>query len=155
MIVASTERDTFAADLARFGPGALGPTPSLAESRAYCAQLARRHYENFVVASWLVPRALRPHFFSVYAYCRWADDLGDETSSPQEALALLDWWQEELEACYASTQEDCKVTLLPPGEGVERSETDEGAATIHASPSPGLRPSSPGGRGVPVTTQSC
>lgn len=48
--------------------------PSLAESRAYCAQLARRHYENFTVASWLLPRELRSHFYHIYAYCRTADD---------------------------------------------------------------------------------
>ncbi len=76
-------------------------TPSLAESRAYCAQLARRHYENFTVASWLLPRTLRPHFYHIYAYCRTADDLADETGDPARSLRLLDDWQQQLLDCYA------------------------------------------------------
>jgi squalene synthase HpnC len=67
----------------------------------YCETLARRHYENFTVVSAFLPRSLRPHMYSVYAYCRWADDLGDEIPDPRQAEALLRWWGEELEACYA------------------------------------------------------
>ena len=88
------------ADLARFGPHGIAAPPTLAEARAYCRRLAQTHYENFTVASFLVPRALRPHFHAIYAYCRWADDLADETGSADASLALLDWWQESLEACY-------------------------------------------------------
>lgn len=73
---------------------------SLAEAQEYCARLAKSHYENFLVASLFVPRELRPHFYSVYAYCRIADDLGDESGGAHNALPLLDWWQEELDACY-------------------------------------------------------
>lgn len=43
---------------------------------------------------------MRQHFYNVYAYCRWADDLADETTGPEQSLALLDWWEGELEACY-------------------------------------------------------
>jgi squalene synthase HpnC len=74
------------------------PTP--AEARDYCAQLARTHYENFSVATWFLPRRLRQHFFNVYAYCRIADDLGDEVGDRAASLALLDQWQAELDACY-------------------------------------------------------
>ncbi|MBI4201066.1 MAG: squalene synthase HpnC [Chloroflexi bacterium] len=73
---------------------------SLAEARQYCESLARTHYENFPVATFLLPRRLRPHFYAVYAYCRWADDLGDETGDRSRALALLNRWEEELRACY-------------------------------------------------------
>lgn len=66
----------------------------------YTRWLATTHYENFNVVSWLLPRALHQHFFNVYAYCRWADDLGDEVSSGERALELLDWWERELHACY-------------------------------------------------------
>jgi squalene synthase HpnC len=52
------------------------------------------------VASWLVPRSLRPHFYAVYAYCRWADDLADEVVDPARSLALLDWWSAQLDDCY-------------------------------------------------------
>jgi len=75
--------------------------PSLVEARAWCKQLAETHYENFHVASWFLPEALRPHFHSIYAYCRVSDDLGDEVGSTAAALALLDFWGRELDACYA------------------------------------------------------
>jgi len=74
--------------------------PSLAEARAWCQQLAESHYENFHVATWLLPTALRPHFHAIYAYCRISDDLGDEVGDPGAALALLDFWGHELDACY-------------------------------------------------------
>jgi squalene synthase HpnC len=74
--------------------------PTLADARAYCQQLAESHYENFHVASWFLPRELRPHFHSIYAYCRISDDLGDEVGDPAVALALLDVWGQELNACY-------------------------------------------------------
>ncbi|MGO8794374.1 MAG: squalene synthase HpnC [Candidatus Sulfotelmatobacter sp.] len=76
-------------------------TPSLEESREYCARLARTHYENFSVATWFLPQRLRQDFLNVYAYCRISDDLGDEVGDPAAALALLDEWQSELDACYA------------------------------------------------------
>jgi squalene synthase HpnC len=75
-------------------------TPTLAEARAYCKHLAETHYENFHVASWFLPKALRPHFQSIYAYCRISDDLGDEVGDRDVALALLDLWGQELDACY-------------------------------------------------------
>jgi squalene synthase HpnC len=75
--------------------------PTLDEARAYCRRLAESHYENFHVASWFLPEALRPHLHSIYAYCRISDDLGDEVGSTEVALALLDLWGRELDACYA------------------------------------------------------
>jgi squalene synthase HpnC len=74
--------------------------PTLAEAQQYCRELAETHYENFHVASWFLPKRLRPHFHSIYAYCRISDDLGDEVGSPARALALFDIWQEQLDACY-------------------------------------------------------
>jgi squalene synthase HpnC len=70
------------------------------EARAYTRWLATHHYENFNVASWLLPRRLHQHFYNVYAYCRWADDLGDEIPDREEALRLLDAWDADLEAMY-------------------------------------------------------
>jgi squalene synthase HpnC len=64
---------------------------------AACARLAREHYENFPVASLLLPRAMRPHVAAVYAFARSADDFADEgTRSPQERLRLLDDWSSRL-----------------------------------------------------------
>ena len=74
--------------------------PSLAEARAWCKQLAESHYENFHVATWFLPPALRPHFQAIYAYCRVSDDLGDEVGDTAQSLALLDLWGRELDACY-------------------------------------------------------
>lgn len=74
--------------------------PSLQEARAYCERLASTHYENFSVATWLLPPRLKQHFFNVYAYCRISDDLGDEVGDPQQSLVLLDQWEAELEQCY-------------------------------------------------------
>lgn len=91
----------FAAQLAAYGPEADDrPAPSLAEAQAYCRRLATAHYENFVVASLLLPRRLRAPFFAVYAYCRWADDLADETGDAARSLELLDWWSAQLQRCY-------------------------------------------------------
>lgn len=89
----------FATELARYGPHRVYPTVTPAAARAYCSRLARTHYENFAVASFLLPRHLLRHFHNVYAYCRWADDLADETADG-EALPLLRWWREELLRCY-------------------------------------------------------
>jgi squalene synthase HpnC len=74
--------------------------PTLEEALAYCRRLAETHYENFHVATWFLPEPLRPHFHSIYAYCRISDDLGDEVPDHSAALALLDLWGQELDACY-------------------------------------------------------
>src|SRR4051794_36742611 len=69
--------------------------------------MARAHYENFPVASRLLPAAMRPHVAAVYAYVRTADDIADEGSSPAaERLAKLDAWQRRLHAAVAVEQSD-------------------------------------------------
>jgi hydroxysqualene synthase len=73
-------------------------------ARAYgaCLALARAHYENFPVASRLLPRAMRPHVAAIYAYARVADDIADEGSAPAEdRLRQLDGWQRRLHAAVA------------------------------------------------------
>ncbi len=92
----------FEQELAQFGPSQTTSTP-LQQSLAYCTRCAKRHYENFVVASCLLPRPLRQDFHNIYAFCRWADDLADEIRDPQTSLSLLDWWQAELEQCIDGT----------------------------------------------------
>ena len=71
-----------------------------AAAEEYTRWLATHHYENFNVVSWLLPKDLHQHFYNVYAYCRWADDLGDEVPQKERALELLDWWERELDDCY-------------------------------------------------------
>ena len=74
--------------------------PTLEEARAWCHALATSHYENFHVATFLLPRRMRPHFESVYAFCRVSDDLGDESGSTATALELLNAWGLMLDECY-------------------------------------------------------
>ncbi|MBX7104688.1 MAG: squalene synthase HpnC [Gemmataceae bacterium] len=93
----------FATDLARWGPHRAYDAPPAPAARAYCRRLAETHYENFSVASMFVPRRLLRHFHNVYAYCRWSDDLADETTQGTTALQLLAWWRDELRACYDGT----------------------------------------------------
>jgi squalene synthase HpnC len=82
-------------------PAALAARYDITQAQAYTRWLATHHYENFQVVSWLLPRDLHQDFYNVYAFCRWADDLGDEIGDPAESLRLLAWWQGELEAMYA------------------------------------------------------
>lgn len=70
------------------------------ESLDYTRWLATNHYENFHVVSFLLPKHLHQDFYNVYAFCRWADDLGDEIGDPTESLRLLSWWRGELQAMY-------------------------------------------------------
>jgi len=64
-----------------------------------CQQLARAHYENFPVASRLVPPRMRPHVAAVYAYARLADDIADEGDvSVPVRHARLDEWLARLHA---------------------------------------------------------
>jgi len=93
----STTKWDFAVELALHGPRPLRRfPPSLQIARSYCARLARSHSENFTVASVLLPRRLLSHFHAIYAYCRWADDLADETGGGQHTIDLLAWWRREL-----------------------------------------------------------
>jgi squalene synthase HpnC len=70
---------------------------ALAQAYEFCARVARAHYENFTVASWLMPRAMRKHMYAIYAYARMADDFADEDRDP----AKLDEWERELDSAYA------------------------------------------------------
>ena len=74
--------------------------PTLAEAQAWCAALTKSHYENFHVATFFLPARVRPHFESIYGYCRVADDLGDEVDDPVIATRLLDSWGSMLDECY-------------------------------------------------------
>jgi hydroxysqualene synthase len=77
------------------------PEP-LARAYAACEALARSHYENFPVASRLLPPVMRPHVAAVYAFARVADDIADEGTAPAaERLAQLNAWQRRLHAAVA------------------------------------------------------
>jgi squalene synthase HpnC len=73
----------------------------LVAADAYCRELTKRHYENFIVASGLVRADLRRDLARVYAFCRTTDDLGDESASAADALDRLDRWRGEVHAMFA------------------------------------------------------
>src|SRR3989338_1718056 len=70
------------------------------ESFRYCLFLARNHYENFPVASLIVPKNLRPYIAAVYAFARIADDFADEKSYEGLRLDLLKAWENELKNIF-------------------------------------------------------
>lgn len=76
-----------------------GTPVSVEEAFAQCEQLAKTHYENFSVGTRIIPKELRKHFYSVYAYCRGVDDLGDEAEG--DRLKQLDEWGNQLDLCYS------------------------------------------------------
>lgn len=77
---------------------ASAPIPAdLADAYAWCERFARSHYENFPVASYLLPKAVRPHIAAIYAFARSADDFADEGQRPyEERYRLLEDWRELL-----------------------------------------------------------
>src|SRR3954453_1427311 len=82
-------------------PDAMSQVCTPEQGRVYTHWIPPRHYENFHVVSFLLPKRLHQDFYNVYAFCRWADDLGDEIGDKQESLRLLAWWREQLDAMYA------------------------------------------------------
>ena len=83
--------------LHRFGhPRLRSSRTALAQTRAF----TKRADENFHVVTALVPSRFRQDFANLYAFCRCADDLADETGDPSRALALLREWRNELHECF-------------------------------------------------------
>ena len=80
---------------------ALPATLDLPSAQEYCRKIAARHYENFTVATALVPGRLRQHLANVYAFARWSDDIADEASSAADAATGLAAWRRGLEACFS------------------------------------------------------
>ncbi|WP_442507863.1 squalene synthase HpnC [Novipirellula sp. SH528] len=74
---------------------------SVKQAERECRRIALSHYENFLVASVLLPRRLKQPFYNVYAFCRTADDLADESATPALALQALERCQTSLDATFA------------------------------------------------------
>ena len=97
-------------------------TTDVALASAYdaCARLARAHYENFPVASWMLPRPMRPHIAAIYAFARIADDFADEGDvAPEERLSRLDAWGERLRRSVATSTTDRTGLGNPGSSGAE------------------------------------
>lgn len=78
----------------------------------YCEQRARTHYENFPVASWLLPRKVRRPIAVIYAFARNADDFADEGDlNTEERLALLQGYGEKLRQIEAGEALDDPVFI--------------------------------------------
>ena len=78
----------------------------LARAYAACETLARSHYENFPVASRLLPRSMRPHVAAVYAFARVADDIADEGTAPPAARqSQLHAWRSRLHEAVAASHD--------------------------------------------------
>lgn len=71
---------------------------SLQDAYGFCTKLATSHYENFPVGSFLIPKKLRKHFFSIYTFARIADDIADELAGEdtKTRLQMLDDFQKNL-----------------------------------------------------------
>jgi squalene synthase HpnC len=79
----------------------LAPAGDVAMAEERTRKLAHSHYENFSVVSFLLPKHLRQDFCNVYAFCRTADDLGDEVGDTARSLELLADFRRQLNECYA------------------------------------------------------
>jgi hydroxysqualene synthase len=88
---------------------------TLTDAYAVCERLAASHYENFPVASALLPPPMRPHIAAIYAFARSADDYADEGSAaPEERLRQLDDWLAQLHAAIGL---DAERPACPEGDG--------------------------------------
>ena len=87
---------------------------TVAEARSRARRLAGSHRENFSVLTRLVPHDVRDDFAAVYAFCRTADDLGDEIGDPKRALELLAWWRSEIDAAWAGEPRHWVFRALSP-----------------------------------------
>ena len=120
--------------------------PTLAQAQAWCKRLATTHYENFHVATLFLPASLRPHFYSLYAFCRTSDDLGDEVADTATATRLLGQWRAMLHECFSNpeaskhpvyvalqtTVTNCKLPREPFDDLISAFEEDQ-LMTHHAS----------------------
>lgn len=85
---------------------------SLPQAYAHCLALAQAHYENFPVASRLLPRPQREAVAVIYAFARQADDMADEGDwSPNERLAMLDAYTQQLHRLARGETADTPVFI--------------------------------------------
>jgi squalene synthase HpnC/squalene synthase HpnD len=96
---------------------------SVEEAQRYTRWLATHHYENFGVVSWLLPRELHQHFYNVYAYCRWSDDIGDEIHDPARSLELFRAWEEDLRHCWRHGEQPLHPVFIALRETVREKHT--------------------------------
>jgi squalene synthase HpnC/squalene synthase HpnD len=96
---------------------------SVETAQRYTRWLATHHYENFGVVTWLLPRDLHQHFYNVYAYCRWSDDIGDEINDPARSLELFRAWEEDLRHCWRHGEQPLHPVFIALRETVREKHT--------------------------------
>jgi phytoene/squalene synthetase len=91
---------------------------NVSEAVDYCRRIARSHYENFSVVSFLLPRELVSPMEIIYAYCRHSDDLGDANNGSESARIIaaekINQWEHELNQCFNYAQNLEKTTHQTP-----------------------------------------
>ncbi len=107
-----TESDEASRSLPPMVAEALAPAKSVEEAEAFCTRLAKSHYENFSVVSALLPAHLKQDFSNVYAFCRTADDLGDEIHDANVAMTHLENLAEQTRKCFAGQIENTLFAAL-------------------------------------------
>ncbi|HEX4210189.1 MAG TPA: presqualene diphosphate synthase HpnD [Candidatus Binataceae bacterium] len=75
---------------------------NLAQDYARCAEITRRASSNFYYAFMLLDAERRRALYAVYAFCRFIDDIADD-SSVTGASAMLGLWRQELHNVYAGS----------------------------------------------------
>lgn len=79
----------------------------LSDAYAHCRRITEGHYENFPVASRLMPSSVRPAIWATYAFARGSDDIADEGDAPpRERLDELSRWGTALDSCLAKPTDD-------------------------------------------------
>jgi squalene synthase HpnC len=91
---------------------AFEPVSDPIEAEAYTRSLTHSHYENFSVVSVLLPKHLKQDFCNVYAFCRIADDLGDEMGDRDQSLDALARFREQLVNCYQTDAKECQSAVF-------------------------------------------
>ncbi|MEM6364459.1 MAG: squalene synthase HpnC [Planctomycetota bacterium] len=84
----------------------------LSAARAHTRSIARASRENFIVVSFLLPKRYRQPFYDLYAFCRTADDLADESPDEATALAGLRQYRLQIEQMFDPTLEPSNPIFL-------------------------------------------
>lgn len=69
----------------------------ISEAHKYCSRIAKGHYENFPVASLLIPGKYRKAIYAIYAFARKADDFADENEDKELSQSQLNEWRDYLQ----------------------------------------------------------
>lgn len=72
----------------------------------HCLDMAQSHYENFPVASLIIPKKARPHIAAVYAFARSADDFADEKEFEKTRMEKLNDFTERVKNLQNSNPSD-------------------------------------------------